>query len=80
MGMVGQNAPMNDFTCNTFTVTLWDIHYVCKQVCRKYVERLFLDVVDAKCWTLSVCRVNRREGGKEGGREGGREGYRNESC
>ena len=32
---------------------------------------LLLDIVDAQCWTLSVYRVNRREGGRKGGREGG---------
>ena len=34
-------------------------------------EMLLLDIVDAQCWTLSVNRVNRREGGREGVREGG---------
>ena len=31
---------------------------------------MLLDIVDAQCWTLSVYRVNRREGGREGGRRG----------
>ena len=30
---------------------------------------LLLDVIDAQCWTLSVNRVNRREGGREEGSE-----------